>query len=285
MDRTTLSRVTVVGTGVIGTSIALALRAAGVHVALSDRDKRSLAQAQLMGAGVALSPDDPPADVVVVATPPSTVVAVLREAQERGLGAVYTDVASTKARILADAELAGCDVTTYVPGHPMAGREISGPAAARADLFSGRPWALCPHPSTPAEPVRLVTDMITVCGGRPTVLPPDVHDRVVAEVSHAPHLVSAALAARFAAADETVLSLAGRGLRDTTRIANGAPVLWCDILEQNADEVAAVLEDVVRDLSEAARALRSTGRSRSGRLADLLTRGNRGRRHIADRVA
>ncbi|MET8339885.1 prephenate dehydrogenase [Streptosporangium canum] len=280
MNSTTVRRVTVLGTGVIGTSIALALRRAGIHVALSDQDIGSLATAECMGAGIALMPDDPPADLVVIATPPSTVVSVLRDAQARGLGAVYTDVASTKARISADAELAGCDLTSYVPGHPMAGRELSGPHAAHADLFAGRPWALCPHPATSPEAVRVVAEMVAVCGGAARILAPDAHDRVVAAVSHAPHLVSAALAARFAGADATTLSLVGRGLQDTTRIATGAPGLWCDILEQNAESVATVLDAVVRDLTEAASALRRSDRARSGALADLLTRGNRGREHI-----
>ncbi|MEU7991036.1 prephenate dehydrogenase [Streptosporangium canum] len=280
MNSTTVRRVTVLGTGVIGTSIALALRRAGIHVALSDQDVGSLATAECMGAGIALMPDDPPADLVVIATPPSTVVSVLRDAQARGLGAVYTDVASTKARISADAELAGCDLTSYVPGHPMAGRELSGPHAAHADLFAGRPWALCPHPATSPEAVRVVAEMVAVCGGAARILAPDAHDRVVAAVSHAPHLVSAALAARFAGADATTLSLVGRGLQDTTRIATGAPGLWCDILEQNAESVATVLDAVVRDLTEAASALRRSDRARSGALADLLTRGNRGREHI-----
>ncbi|OUC91827.1 prephenate dehydrogenase [Streptosporangium minutum] len=280
MNSTTVRRVTVLGTGVIGTSIALALRRAGIHVALSDQDVGSLATAECMGAGIALMPGDPPADLVVIATPPSTVVSVLRDAQARGLGAVYTDVASTKARISAEAELAGCDLTSYVPGHPMAGRELSGPHAAHADLFAGRPWALCPHPATSPEAVRVVAEMVAVCGGAARILAPDAHDRVVAAVSHAPHLVSAALAARFAGADATTLSLVGRGLQDTTRIATGAPGLWCDILEQNAESVATVLEAVVRDLTEAASALRRSDRARSGALADLLTRGNRGREHI-----
>jgi len=210
---------------------------------------------------------------------------VLKELQARDAGTVYTDVASTKARILAEAEQAGCDMATYVPGHPMAGRELSGPAAACADLFVNRPWALCPHPVTLPGAVRVVAHVVAICGGLPKVLPPEIHDRIVAQVSHVPHLVSAALAARFATPDENVLSLAGRGLRDTTRIASGAPTLWRDILEHNADQVATVLEDVVRDLAEAARALRSSGRAGISRVTDLLTRGNRGRRHIAERVA
>ncbi|MFF5207179.1 prephenate dehydrogenase [Streptosporangium sp. NPDC000396] len=285
MNPTTLRRVAVLGTGVIGTSIALALRRADVHVGLYDLDTEVVAEAEAMGAGVALSPDDPPADVVVIATPPSTVVGVLRDAQECELGVVYTDVASTKARIFTDAELAGCDFTTYVPGHPMAGRELSGPRAARADLFTGRPWALCPHPETPPGPVRAVAELVELCGGEAKVIAPDAHDRVVAAVSHAPHLVSAALAARFATADDTMLSLVGKGLQDVTRIATGAPSLWCDILQQNADPVAAVLDAVVRDLTEVACALRNSDHAGSGPLADLLTRGNHGREHIVDRVS
>lgn len=276
--------VTVLGTGVIGTAIALALRRVGVRVRLFDLDPAAVVTAERMGAGVALTPDDPPADVVVIATPPSAVVGVLRDAQDRGLGAVYTDVASTKALILREAERAGCDLTTYIPGHPMAGRELSGPAAADADLFRGRPWALCPHPATPPKLLAVVTAFVELCGGEPKVLAPETHDRVVAAVSHAPHLVSAAVAARFARADETTLSLVGKGLQDTTRIATGAPGLWCDILRQNADSVAAVLEAVVRDLAEAVYALRRRDPAAVTALADLLTRGNRGRAQIVGRL-
>ncbi len=275
-----IRRVTVLGTGLIGTSIALALRRAGIHVALSDRDPGAAAEAVRMGGGVALRPADPPADVVVIATPPSTVVSVLRDAQQRGLGAVYTDVASTKARIVADAERAGCDLGGYVPGHPIAGRELSGPLAARAELFTGRPWAVCPHSATSPAAVRAVIELVALCGAEHRMLAPDVHDRVVAVVSHAPHLISAALAARFAAADDMTLSLVGKGLQDTTRIATGAAGLWSDILEHNADSVAAVLEAVVRDLADAASALRGSARVGPDALADLLARGNRGRRHI-----
>ncbi|GAA3795777.1 prephenate dehydrogenase [Sphaerisporangium flaviroseum] len=284
MYPTTLRRVAIVGSGMIGTSIALALRRAGIRVGLSDKDQDMVVKAELMGAGVALRPGDPPADVVVIATPPSAVVGVLRDAQARGLGEVYTDVASTKGRIVAEAERAGCDLTTYVPGHPMAGRELSGAFAARADLFAGRPWALCPHPATPPEPLHMVAQLAAACGGEPEFLAPHTHDRIVAAASHAPHLVSAALAAGFAGVDESMLSLVGTGLRDMTRVAAGDPALWCDILEQNGEAVATVLDSVVRDLAEAACALRAgNGEGAPGMLVDLLSRGNHGRERIMDR--
>ncbi|MEN3539919.1 prephenate dehydrogenase [Microbispora sp. ZYX-F-249] len=276
-----LRRVLVLGCGLIGTSVALALRDAGVRVRLADRDARALRLAERMGAGLPYRPGDPAADVVVVATPPSAVPAVLREAQDRGLGAVYTDVASTKGRVLAEVEAAGCDLATYVPGHPMAGGESSGPGAARANLFAGRSWALCPHPATAPKALAAVGELVRLCGAERVVLTAGRHDRIAAVVSHAPHLVSAAIAARLADADGTTLSLVGQGLRDVTRIAAGAPGLWCDILGQNAEAVATVLEAVVEDLAKAAAALRSQGGHVDGPLADLLVRGNRGRDLIA----
>ncbi len=277
-----IRRVLVLGTGLIGTSVALALRRAGVHVALSDLDPDSVAGAIRMGAGVVSRPADPPADVVVIATPPSTVAGVLRDAQDRRLGRVYTDVASTKARLLADAELAGCDLAGYVPGHPLAGLELSGPWAARADLFTGRPWVLCPHPAMGPEALRLAAELVAACGADLRLLAPDIHDRVFATVSHAPHVVSAALAARFAAADDTTLSLVGKGLQDTTRIATGAPGLWRDILDHNAEAVAAVLEEVVSDLAAVAVALRGSGPDGPGVIVGLLSRGNLGRANIVE---
>jgi prephenate dehydrogenase len=274
-------RVTVVGCGLIGTSVALALRPAGVEVFLHDRDMGALAEAEARGAGTRLRPGGPRVDVVVIATPPSAVAGVLRDAQLRDLGSVYTDVASTKANVVAEAEAMGCDLGSFVPGHPMAGRELSGPAAARADLFSGRQWALCPGPEVPPRHLDLVAELAVRCGGVPMVFGPEAHDRIAAAVSHAPHVVSSALAARFADAGRSTLSLVGRGLRGTTRIAAGPPDLWRDVLEQNAEQIAPVLEAVAADLAAAAQALRSSGPARSRVLTELLVRGNLGRANIA----
>jgi prephenate dehydrogenase len=279
MGDSTVQRVLIVGCGMIGTSVALALRNAGVAVDLTDRDPAAVAEGVRVGAGVAVMPGTPPADVVVIATPPSAVAQVLRKSQQCGLGKVYTDVAGAKRRIVADVERTRCDLTAYVPGHPIAGRELSGPSAARDDLFTGLPWALCPHPATPVTAVETVVELVTLCGGVPRILDPETHDRIVAVSSHVPHLVSAALAARFADATGTTLSLVGRGLRDTTRIAMGPPGLWRDILEQNAEPVTEVLESLVRDLAEATVALRNAA-DHDGALTDLLIRGNRGRARI-----
>ena len=268
-------QVVVIGTGLIGTSAALALRRRGVDVWLWDRDPAAAALAADLGAGRVLaslegpegtgsrdaagSPGNPagPADVALIAVPPAEVAAVLTTAQRAGLAHCYTDVASVKALPLARARDAGCDISRYVPGHPLAGRERSGPAAARADLFLGRAWALCPAPETSGVTVATVTALVTACGAEPVVTDADTHDRWVALISHAPHVVAAAMAAQLApeSVPPEALSLAGPGLRDATRIAVGDAGLWTQILTGNAAPVAAVLAAVAGDIAEAARIL------------------------------
>lgn len=276
--------VTVIGCGLIGTSAALALRRRGVEVRLCDLRPQAVRDAAGLGAGRPLRDGDPPADVVLIATLPSAVVPVLQDAQRRGLGRVYTDAASAKARILAEAGARGCDLASFVPGHPMAGRELSGPLAARAGLFEGRRWALCPGPDTAPAALATARRLALSCGALPLLVEPGEHDRAVAAVSHVPHLLSSALAARFADADETLRALAGQGLRDVTRLAAGAPALWRDILEQNAGPVASVLEEVARELAAVAAALRRPerpgGRTPPDPLTDLLTRGGAGRAEL-----
>jgi prephenate dehydrogenase len=283
-------RVVVVGTGLIGTSAALALRRQGTQVWLSDVDPAAAALAADLGAGQVLPAagvPGGPADVALIAVPPASVAPVLAAAQQAGLATCYTDVASVKAQPLAQARAAGCDITRYVPGHPLAGRERSGPAAARADLFLGRTWALCPAVETAATAVATVTALATACGAEPVVTDAATHDRWVALISHAPHVVAAALAAQLAlpSVPPEALQLAGPGLRDATRIAAGDTALWRQILTGNAAPVAEVLAAVAADLAQAARTLTSQDPAGPGsgsgipgdkQLTDLLDQGRAG---------
>jgi prephenate dehydrogenase len=252
-------RVAVLGTGLIGTSVALALREQGAGVWLADADPEAARLAANLGAGEPL-PDAPAtqADVAVIAVPPTAVAAALAAAQARGshgLAHCYTDVASVKQLPVAQARALGCDMSSYVPGHPLAGREKHGPAAARADLFLGRTWALCPAPETSGQAIATITALVRQCGAVPMRTDAAAHDRWVALVSHAPHLVAAAMAARLEAAPPEALELAGQGLRDVTRIAAGDAGLWTQILAANAGPVAEVLAAVAADLAEAAQML------------------------------
>jgi len=250
-------QVAVIGTGLIGTSVALALREQGAGVWLADEDPEVVRLAINLGAGEPLpeTTQGVPADVAVIAVPPSAVAATLAAAQARRLAASYTDVASVKQLPVTQARALGCDMVSYVPGHPLAGREKHGPAAARADLFLGRTWALCPAAETCEQAVAAVTTLVRTCGAVPVRADAAAHDRWVALISHAPHLVAAAMAARLEAAPPEALDLAGQGLRDVTRIAAGDTGLWTQILAANAEPVAEVLAAVAADLAEAARML------------------------------
>jgi prephenate dehydrogenase len=168
-------------------------------------------------------------------------------------------VASVKALPFRQTSELGCDLACFVPGHPLSGRERSGPAAARADLFLGRPWVICPGPLTSPEAVAAVADLVRRCRGELVRADADEHDHWVALVSHAPHVVAAAMAAQLTDAPGGALGLAGQGLRDVTRIAGGDSGLWTQILAANATPVARVLADVAADLAAVAEALAETG--------------------------
>ncbi|MFJ4816060.1 prephenate dehydrogenase [Streptomyces sp. NPDC088801] len=274
----------VIGTGLIGTSVALALLDAGVRVYLSDSDPGAARTAFALGAG-RLDRPGVPVDLAVIAVPPAQVGAVLARAQADGLARAYTDVASVKCLPREDASRLGCDTALYVGGHPMAGRERSGPFAARADLFRGCSWVLTPDAGTAEETVALAHELVALCGAAPVTMTARAHDEAVALVSHGPHLLSALMAAQLPAAEGAVTGLAGQGLRDMVRIAGGDAGLWSDILSANAPAVAAVLEGLLVDLSVILRALRaldSEGRHDDSlaRLNDLLERGRTGHRRV-----
>ena len=261
-----LGSAVVIGTGLIGTSIALALSEQGVIVWLTDQEPAAARLAADIGAGkvlpdrlAATEQDGPWADLAVLAVPPAAVAPSLAAAQARHLARWYTDVASVKALPLRQAREQGCDLACFVPGHPLSGRERSGPAAARADLFLGRPWVICPGPQNPPEAVTAVLELVRCCRGEPVQAAADEHDRWVALVSHAPHVVAAAMAAQLTDAPGGALGLAGQGLRDVTRIAGGDSGLWTQILAANAAPVARILADVAADLAAAAEALATCG--------------------------
>jgi prephenate dehydrogenase len=273
-----LQRVVIVGAGLIGTSVALALRGQGIEVLLTDQDPVSLDLAVSMGAGEPLpEPMADPADLAVLAVPPDATAGALALVQKQGLAWAYTDVASVKERPLREAEALGCDMAAFVAGHPMAGGERSGPLNARSQLFAARPWVLCPTAESGGPAVAAATALAKACGAVPVTMEAAVHDRAVALTSHAPHAVASAMAARFAEATEEAMLLTGQGVRDVTRIAAGDPRLWFAILSANAEPVAEVLDAVAGDLQATAAELRV---SAGARTRSLLERGTAGHARI-----
>ena len=237
--------VLVIGCGLIGTSAALALREAGIEVHLEDIRSSNLELAVSRGAGTA-DPVESPV-LVIIAVPPAEVRSTVAKALEERPAAVVTDVASVKAELQTQiGDLEGS--SRYVGSHPMAGSERSGPMAASARLFEGRPWAVTTTDDTDPAAVDLVVQLAELVGGVPLVMDAPAHDRAVALVSHVPHVLSVLSAARLNGAPESFLALAGPGLRDVTRIAGSDIALWQDILGANAGQVRAVLQHVREDL-------------------------------------
>ncbi|MEU2119054.1 prephenate dehydrogenase [Streptomyces sp. NPDC016459] len=276
----------VIGTGLIGTSAALALAARGVTVHLRDHDPARARTAAALGAGTDETPDGP-VDLAIVAVPPAHVAGTLAEAMAAGLARGYLDVASVKGGPKRELEALGLDLTTYIGTHPMSGKERSGPLAATADLFEGRPWVLTPTRDTDTEVLNLALELVALSRAVPVVMDADAHDRAVALVSHTPQLVSSMVAARLEEADESAVRLCGQGIRDVTRIAASDPRMWIEILSANPGPVADVLSGVAADLDETVRALRSLQsadederRDGASGVEDVLRRGNAGRSRV-----
>ncbi|MEU5319557.1 prephenate dehydrogenase [Streptomyces sp. NPDC021056] len=272
----------VIGTGLIGTSAALALVSRGVQVHLADHDPEQARTAAALGAGTDEEPEGP-VDLAIVAAPPAHVAAVLADAMRRGVARGYIDVASVKGGPRRELEALGVDLASYIGTHPMSGREKSGPLAATGDLFEGRPWVLTPTRDTDTEVLNLALELVSHCRAVPVVMDADAHDRAVALVSHMPHLVSSMVAARLESAEEAAVRLCGQGIRDVTRIAASDPRMWIDILSANPGPVADLLTDVGADIEETVRALRSLQSSDEAKrgegamgIEDVLRRGNAG---------
>ncbi len=281
----TVGPVLVVGAGLLGASVGMALRGAGVDVLLDDVSAMTARLARDLGAGRLVTSDDVPR-LVVVAAPPDATAEVVARCLEQYPDAVVTDVASVKGTVLQGLRAAGADLTRYVGSHPMAGSERSGPTAARPDLFTGRPWVVVPTEVSRPDTLLAIRTLATDVGAVPALLDADAHDAAVALVSHVPQLAASLVAARLQEAPTEALELAGQGLRDTTRIAAGDPKLWTGILSANAAAVVPVLEALRGDLDRVVAALSKAARDEAdgdapgagvlGTVAGAIAAGNAG---------
>jgi prephenate dehydrogenase len=268
--------VEIVGTGLIGTSIALACRCAGLDVLLSDTSPEHVRTASGLGAGRPRTPDDEP-QLVVVAVPPDALGPAIRAAlDEAAPDTVVTDVGSVKVAPL-DAVAGHPTLSRYVGSHPMAGTEHSGPLSANPFLFDGRPWAIAPGPAAAPAATRVVQALVELCGAVPVRLSPAEHDKAVARTSHVPHLLASLVAGTLAGAAPEHLALSGTGIRDVTRVAGGDPQLYSQIIGGNAAAVAALLTEV-RDRLDLL--LEAVGSGDRAGLESLLSHGLAGTRAI-----
>jgi prephenate dehydrogenase len=250
------ARVRIVGTGLIGASLGIALSRAGYQVSLDDPSPTAAALARDLGAGALAADTTAVPDVVVVAAPPDVVAVVVAAELSHWPAAVVTDMASVKGAVLAALQDRGADLSRYVGSHPMAGREKSGAMAAQGDLFEGRSWVVAPGPQATTEAVEKVRQIAEAAGSAVLIMTPDEHDAAVAAVSHVPQIAASLVASRLRDLPPVAVALSGQGIRDVTRIAASDPGMWTQILAGNAPAVRGVLESLAAELDAVLVALR-----------------------------
>lgn len=285
--------VLVIGAGLLGASIGLGLSHRGYTVYISDISPTTEAVAEDIGAGTSLralatdwqgktgadAPDqlELTPQLVVVAAPPDVTADLVVRALADYPASFVIDIASVKSGILEQVRASGADVSRYLGTHPMAGREKTGPVAARGELFSARPWVLCDHETVRPELVKVAQQLATELGSTITHMEVEEHDRTVALISHVPQVMSSLLASRLQDTPLYALGLAGQGLRDTTRIAASDPGLWVQILSANAEPVVQTLYGVREDLERLISTLEApTAAGARLDIAQLMSEGNSG---------
>lgn len=285
-------KITIIGCGLIGGSIALALkrRRPEYSIACIDFPERLPAIREAGIADHVGSMDELPAylpesSMVIVATPVQSILQILERIRPLlRENTIVTDVGSTKKMIMAEAQKLMPSGVHFIGGHPMAGSERSGVEAADPLLFSDRVYILCPHPNTPPDALLSMLDLAESLLAVPVTLDPEEHDRIMAMISHLPQLISVALmqAARAGDAEHAMLDkLAGRGFLDMTRLAASDYGIWKGILDTNQDAISEAVERFNRSLadlnggkseSEKAAAWEKAGRHRRKMAPESLTR-------------
>jgi len=265
-------RVRIVGSGLIGTSIGLALVAHGVEVDMRDIDPR----AQLLARDLVKSHDLKEPELTIFALPSSRLSEVLNYEFSINPGSKFIDIGSVKTKPLLDVSRSEISPQNFMATHPMAGREVGGAESARADLFHSRTWVYIPNDldGNPVDPELLTYGLwlISALGAIPVAMQAAEHDRAVALISHLPQAVASLLAGQLLSGDRGALELSGAGLRDTTRIAASDPALWDEILASNSAEITPLLISLQSDLTALIEALKS-----NASVSSFIEKGNQGR--------
>ncbi len=240
------SRVCVIGSGLIGTSIGLALSHKGVSVTMRDLDSRNqgIAQSLMGNEGGEISD----AELVISAVPLSAFAMVITELEKISFNGIFIDVSSIKGKPALEVLESALLASHFLPTHPMAGREFTGAESARADLFEGRPWMI-DSAGVDQKAILWGKALIEALGAAAIDMPVADHDQAVALVSHLPQLLSSLLAKQLAGNPASWLELSGGGLRDMTRIAASDSTLWREIIAANSAAIAPLLKSLAADLN------------------------------------
>ena len=266
-----LSKVRIVGSGLIGTSIGLGLVQRGISVEMVDSDASAQALAEDLTGGVVVV--DP--DLVVFALPTSGLSQVIKKEIDINPQSTFMDVGSVKSEVILQVKTFSGLSTRFLPTHPMAGREIGGAGSARADLFQGRSWILTPEADCSPESKKLVLELIAILGATPIELSALDHDTAVAKISHLPQIAASLVAKQLTGTPAEWMELAGQGLRDTTRIAGSDEKLWKEIIYSNRAEISELLISLQNDLTQMIKSLDDPAK-----IAELIAAGRDGKAMI-----
>ena len=266
-----LRTVRIVGSGLIGTSIALGLRPHSITCQMIDLDpaRERLAQ-DLVGQA-----HEGPSELVILALPTHAISSVIEAESALNPNATFMDVGSVKYEPLQHITESSLPPERFVATHPMAGREIGGAHAARADLFATRTWVIAPEARTSQEAIALVVHVIEALSAHCVVMEAGEHDRAVAVISHLPQILSSLLAASLRDVPPEWLELSGAGLRDTTRIAASDPQLWSQIIHSNRESLKGILNSMQNSLHDLTESL-----DNSAQIAEFIEAGRVGRARI-----
>ncbi len=265
----------IVGAGLIGTSIGLGLKNLGHQISFEDNYSPNLAVAQdLLGGGEFIST---PPEVIVVATPVDAAFQTLKSEFASNPQATFIDICGLKSNLVSEVDHFPELAKRFCGSHPMAGREISGPTAARADLFEGATWILTPTTLTEKKVLELAESIARDLGAVVSVVPAAMHDQAIAALSHAPQILSSLLAGNLLSLESEEIALAGQGLRDMTRLADSNPELWATLLIENSENISTLLHDFVAQLTALNTSVKN-GDKRS--VQEFISRGNKGKAAI-----
>lgn len=266
MTDTALSKVAIIGIGLIGASIALAARhhKSESRIALYDRDEAVCKTAQDLNIGDEICADSAAcvadADLVILAVPVGAMKAVMNEIKDHlKKGAIITDTGSTKRSVIRDIGPLIPNTCHLVAGHPLAGTEFSGPEAGFPSLFDGRYWLIIPG-EAPQEKVSQLEQFLSALGAMTEQMGADYHDRILALTSHLPHLIAYTIVGTATDLEQDlkndVIRFSASGFRDFTRIAASDPVMWRDVFINNDEAILEMLQRFNEDLSYLQRAIR-----------------------------
>ncbi|MCO4317756.1 prephenate/arogenate dehydrogenase family protein [Phyllobacterium sp. 21LDTY02-6] len=290
MSKAHFNTITLIGIGLIGSSLARVIRREGLaeRIVISTRSEATLARARELGLGDAYTIDGAEAvndaDLVIISVPVGSSGAVARQiAASLKPGAIVTDVGSTKSSVIAQMQPELPDNVHFIPGHPLAGTEYSGPDAGFAELFTNRWCILTPLEGTDPDALARLRAFWEACGSRLDTMDPVHHDRVLAIVSHLPHLIAYNIVGTASDLEEVtnseVIKYSASGFRDFTRLAASDPTMWRDVCLHNKDAILEMLARFSEDLASLQRSVRwGDGEA----LFDLFTRTRAVRRGIID---